>query len=77
MYRIRDLREDRDLSQAEIARVIQTTQQQYSKIETGKSDISGEKLKLLAEFYNISADYILGLTKEPRPLRMTADKKAK
>ena len=69
MYRIRDLREDRDLSQAEIARVIQTTQQQYSKIETGKSDISGEKLKLLAEFYNISADYILGLTNEPRPLR--------
>ena len=69
MYRIRDLREDRDLSQAEIARVIQTTQQQYSKIETGKSDISGEKLKLLAQFYNISADYILGLTNEPRPLR--------
>ena len=69
MYRIRDLREDRDLSQAEIAKVIQTTQQQYSKIETGKADISGEKLKLLAEYYNISADYILGLTKEPRPLR--------
>lgn len=68
MYRIRDLREDRDLSQAEIARVIKTTQQQYSKIETGKADISGEKLKLLAEFYNISADYILGLIKEPRPL---------
>lgn len=35
MYRIRDLREDRDLSQAEIAKVIKTTQQQYSKIETG------------------------------------------
>lgn len=69
MYRIRDLREDRDLSQAEIAKVIKTTQQQYSKIETGKSDISGERLKLLAEFYNVSADYILGLTKEPRPLK--------
>lgn len=37
MYRIRDLREDRDLSQADIAKVIQTTQQQYSKIETGKA----------------------------------------
>ena len=69
VYRIRDLREDRDLSQAEIARVLKTTQQQYSKIETGKADISGEKLMLLAEFYNISADYILGLTKEPRKLR--------
>ncbi len=69
MYRIKDLREDRDFSQAVIAKVIKTTQQHYSKIETGKSDISGEKLKLLAEFYNVSADYILGLTDEPRPLK--------
>jgi len=69
MYRIRDLREDRDLSQAEIAKVIKTTQQQYSKMEIGKADISGEKLILLAEFYNVSVDYILGLVKEPRPLR--------
>lgn len=69
MYRIKDLREDRDLSQTEIAAVIKTTQQQYSKIESGKSDISGEKLRLLAKFYNISADYILGLTNDPRPLK--------
>ena len=75
MYRIRDLREDRDLSQAQVAKVIQTTQQQYSKIETGKADISGEKLILLAEFYNISADYILGLSREPRPLHPQAGKK--
>ena len=68
MYRIRDLREDRDLSQTEIAKVIKTTQQQYSKIESGRSDISGEKLILLAEFYNVSTDYILGLTKEPKAL---------
>lgn len=77
MYRIRDLREDRDLSQADIAKVIKTTQQQYSKIETGKADIPGEKLKLLAEFYNISTDYILGLCKEPRPLKQTPDSKRK
>lgn len=69
MYRIRDLREDRDLTQAALAKVLYTTQQQYSKIESGKSDISGEKLKLLAEFYNVSADYILGLIHEPRPLK--------
>ena len=68
MSRIRELREDRDLSQAAIAEILKTTQQQYSKIETGKSDISGEKLRLLARFYNISADYILGLTDDPRPL---------
>ena len=69
MYRIRDLREDRDLTQAQIAKVLKTTQQQYSKIETGRADISGEKLILLAQFYNVSCDYILGLTKDPRPLK--------
>ena len=69
MYRIRDLREDRDLTQAQIAKVLKTTQQQYSKIETGRADISGEKLILLARFYNVSSDYILGLSKDPRPLK--------
>lgn len=69
MNRIKELREDRDLSQSKIAEIIKTTQQQYSKIETGRSDISGEKLRLLAEFYNISADYILGLIDEQRPLK--------
>ena len=64
MYRIRELREDRDLSQAQIAKLLKTTQQQYSKIELGKSDISGEKLILLARFYKVSTDYILGLEKE-------------
>lgn len=69
MNRIRALREDHDYSQTEIAKVIGTTQQQYSKIELGFSDISGEKLKKLAEFYNVSADYILGLTDKPKPLK--------
>lgn len=62
MYRIRDLREDRDLKQAQVAKVIKTTQQQYSKIELGKADIRGEQLILLANFYHVSVDYILGLT---------------
>lgn len=65
MYRIRDLREDCDLSQAEIAAVIKTTQQQYSKIELGKADISGEKLILLSKFYRVSTDYILGISDTP------------
>ena len=69
MYRIRDVREDRDLSQKEIAKVLNTTQQQYSKIETGKADISGEKLIALAKFYNTSADYLLGLTNDPTPAK--------
>lgn len=69
MNRIKDLREDKELTQADVAKVIKTTQQQYSKIETGQSDISGEKLKLLAEFYNVSVDYILGLDDAPRSLK--------
>ena len=50
MYRIKDLSEDNDLTQADIARAIKTTQQQYSKIENGKTDISGQKLHSLGEF---------------------------
>ena len=69
MYRIKDLREDKGLSQQDIAKIIKTTQQQYSKIEMGKSDISGEKLMLLAEFYNVSVDYLLGLIDTPRKLK--------
>lgn len=67
MYRIRDLREDHDLTQAQVAKIIKTTQQQYSKIETGRADISAEKLILLANFYNVSCDYILGLIDDPKP----------
>ena len=69
MYRIRDLREDKGLSQQEVAKILKTTQQQYSKIEMGKSDISGEKLILLAKFYNVSVDYLLGLIDTPRKLK--------
>lgn len=65
MYRIKNLREDRDLTQAQVAAAIKTTQQQYSKIENGKADISGEKLILLAKLYNVSVDYLLGISKEP------------
>ena len=65
MYRIKELREDRDLSQSDVAKIIKTTQQQYSKIELGKADIKGEKIKLLSKFYNVSADYILGISNDP------------
>ena len=64
-YRIRSLREDNDLSQSQVAKVIGTTQQHYSKIETGKADINGERLILLAKFYKVSVDYILGITDTP------------
>lgn len=65
MNRIKELRQDRDFSQATIAKVIGTTQQQYSKIELGRADINSEKLLLLADFYNVSVDYILRRTDNP------------
>lgn len=67
MYkRIRDLREDNDLKQSEVAKIINTTQQQYSKIENGKSEITADKLIQLSILYRTTTDYILGLTDNPK-----------
>ena len=63
MYkRIRDLREDNDYKQSDIAKILNTTQQQYSKIETGKSEITADKLIVLAKIYRVTTDYLLGLS---------------
>ena len=63
MYkRIRDLREDNDLSQSQIARILGMSQTGYSKYETGSNDIPTEILIKLARFYNTSIDYLLGET---------------
>lgn len=64
MYRIRELRVDRSLSQKEVAAYLHITQQCYSKIETGRMDITGERLILLAKLYHVTTDYILGLSDE-------------
>jgi len=57
---LRDMREDRDISQQAIAELIGTTQQQYSKYEKGKSDLPLRVLPILAEFYDVSADFLIG-----------------
>ncbi len=63
MYkRLRDLREDRDLNQTQLAKIIGMSQTGYSKYETGKNDIPTEILIKLADFYNVSIDYILNRT---------------
>lgn len=65
MYpRLRDLREDRDLSQKELAKVIGMSQTGYSKYETGENDIPTGILIALARFYDVSVDYLLGETNE-------------
>ena len=63
MYaRIRDLREDRDLTQKQIAQILGMSQTGYSKYETGENDIPTAILIRLADFYGTSTDYILGRT---------------
>ena len=68
MNRLRDLREDRDLKQSDIADVLSISQQYYQCYESGKNELPTRHLITLARFYNISADYILGLTDTPRPI---------
>ncbi len=65
--RIRDLRTDHDLTQAQIAKVLGTRQEYYSKYELGKRKLPIEHLKTLAQFYSVSSDYILCLTNDPTP----------
>ncbi len=66
MYqRIRDLREDRDLKQRQVADYLRCSQQVYSNYELGQRDIPTDVLIRLAEFYKVSVDYLLGLTSNP------------
>jgi len=67
MNRLRDLREDKDLTQKEIANKFNVDQSNYSKYELEKIEIPLKLLKDLALFYNTSTDYILGLTNEVNP----------
>lgn len=62
--RMRNLREDRDLKQREVALVIQKSQQGYSHIEEGRAELKIEDLIKLCRFYGVSADYFIGLTDE-------------
>lgn len=62
--RIRDLREDSDKKQAEVAEYLGTTKQYYSLYEKGANEISFERAIALAKYYNVSLDYIAGLTNE-------------
>ncbi len=66
MYtRLRDLREDRDMNQTQIAKMLGMSQTGYSKYETGENDIPTSILIKLARFYNVSIDYLLGETDNP------------
>lgn len=59
---LRDLREDHDLTQLQVAKLINKSQQGYNHIELGRADLSIEDLAVLCKFYGVSADYIIGLS---------------
>lgn len=68
MYkRLKELREDHDLTQAQVSKFLNMSQTGYSKYETGENDIPTKILIELAKFYKTSVDYILELTNEIRP----------
>ena len=67
--RIRDLREDRDLTQAEMAKRLNVHTTQYRRWETGETEIPVHILKQICLFHNTSADYMIGLPKLPYPKR--------
>ncbi len=64
--RIIALREDNDLKQKNLAQVLNKSQQGYSNLETGKVKFTVEEIIKLCEFYNVSADYVLGRTNNPK-----------
>ncbi len=67
MYpRLRDLREDKDMNQAQIAKMLRMSQTGYSKYETGENDVPTAILIKLARFYDTSIDYLLGETDNPK-----------
>ena len=65
--KIRDIREDRDFTQKDIAKVLNCKQQTYSRYEAGEITIDIFRLETLANFYNTSIDYLVGLTDEIEP----------
>lgn len=68
MYnRIRDLRQDNDMNQTQVAKYLNMSQTGYSKYETGENDLPTVVLIKLAKLYNTSVDYLLGITNERNP----------
>lgn len=66
--RLRGLREDKDLNQTQLASVLNTTQKKISRMETGENEPNLQDIRTLCTFFNVSADYLLGLVEKIEPL---------
>lgn len=70
MYRIRDLREDADLRQSDMAKILKMQTTVYRRYENGEREVPLNIAILIAKHYNVSLDYLAGLTDTPRPLNV-------
>lgn len=64
--RLRNVREDHDLTQAEVGRILDKSQQGYNHIEAGRAELKIDDLIRLCRYYDLSADYLIGLTNKPK-----------
>lgn len=64
--RLRNIREDRDLTQAEIGKILNKSQQGYNHIEAGRAELKIDDLVKLCRYYDLSADYLIGLSNKPK-----------
>lgn len=67
--RLRGVREDRDLTQAEVGKVLNKSQQGYNHIEAGRAELKIDDLVKLCRFYNLTADYLVGLSDRPQKIK--------
>ena len=68
--RLREIREDKDLTQSQVAKLLKISQQQYNKYELGINSIPIEKLDILANYYNTSIDYLICRTNIRKPYQI-------
>ena len=66
--RLRGVREDRDLTQAEVGKILNKSQQGYNHIEAGRAELKIDDLVKLCQFYNLTADYLVGLGDKPQKI---------
>ena len=67
--RLRGVREDRDLTQAEVGKILNKSQQEYNHIEAGRAELKIDDLVKLCQFYNLTADYLVGLSDQPQKIK--------
>lgn len=67
--RLRGVREDRDLTQAEVGKILNKSQQGYNHIEAGRAELKIDDLVKLCQFYNLTADYLVGSSDQPQKIK--------